>query len=155
MEPAMFDRLFNVRYLAAAAGLLLVGLVSSPASAQCEPFPEVKWWKNLSHDSVTQYVARKHQGDWQPYMDKWLRQYNTLKDIAGKDGSVVINSVQVRLKGKQLDDYIGLVGKRVAVTRCLKSQADGEMDKQAYSLGQFETASGAADTSGVPLQAID
>ncbi len=107
--------LFLVLALAAAA---------RPAGAQvCDPFPQVGWWKDLSHESVTRYVERRHNGDWKPYIQKWQKQGERLKRVLGKGGKVVIKSMNVTLKGQSLSAYIKKMEKRITVTECLAREA--------------------------------
>lgn len=118
----------------AAAGTLVIGLAGS-AKADCQAFPDVPWWNNLTHDRVTSYVNRKHDGEWADYVDKWENQLEKLEGIASRGNAVVVGKDKQRLEDEGLLDYIELVKERVEVNRCLAEAA-------ASSLANFSTAAG-------------
>ncbi len=93
------------------------------AAGQCAAFPRVPWWNNLTHDKVKRYVVLKHDGDWTSYLDKWERQLDKVKDIHARNSTLVVIKRGVRLEGAELDDYIGKVAKRVAISHCLAGKA--------------------------------
>ncbi|MDP6604537.1 MAG: hypothetical protein QGG17_10120 [Rhodospirillales bacterium] len=57
----MWFRLIGTGF-AAAFGVLVAGF-GNGAEGACDPFPEVDWWGDLSHESVVEYVDRKHRGN--------------------------------------------------------------------------------------------
>ena len=60
-ERSMWFRLIGTGF-AAAFGVLVAGF-GNGAEGACDPFPEVDWWGDLSHESVVEYVDRKHRGN--------------------------------------------------------------------------------------------
>lgn len=89
---------------------------------RCEAIPRVTWWKFNSHESIAGYVQRRHGGDWTPYLEKWLLRLAKLQDIHDRNSSAITNSGVV-LRGEALADYIGQMGERLTVTRCLAGEA--------------------------------
>ena len=132
----------------AAAGALVFG-VSGVAKAECQTFPKVPWWSNLSHQSVVRYVNDRHGGDWATYTDKWERQLASLEDVAARGKAVVIGKDRTRLSDEALKDYIGKIEKRLQITRCLSRQQEARTEKEAAALDSFETAAGSDNRDGV------
>ena len=118
-------------------GLAVFGLVAvGEARAEFAPFPKVELWGAMSHAKIKKYVARKHDGDWQPYVTKWQRQHEKLKRVKARNSKVVFRKQGITLRGEALADYIEKVGERIEVTRCL---AENE------GFDNFDTAAGGAD----------
>ena len=116
-------------YPATILFLALALAAARPAGAQvCDPFPQVEWWGTLSHEKVVRYVEKRHNGDWNPYIQKWEKQKDKLKKVLGRGSSVVIKSKGITLKGKSLGDYIKKMEKRVEVVKCLAKK--GGTDRQ-------------------------
>ncbi len=125
-----------------AIGVLMATAVfPGPASAQsqCAAFPEVSWWGKMSHERVTRYVNRRHNGDWNSYVKKWEGRLSSMRGLRAHNGSAVIKRNGVTLKGASLDAYIEKIEKRVRVTRCLAA---------ANSIANFETAAGGEGGAG-------
>ncbi len=117
-------------------GVSICSLVAiGEARAECASFPKVELWGKISHDKVQNYVARKHDGDWQPYVTKWQKQYDKLKRVKARNSKVVFRKQGITLKGESLADYIDKVDQRLKVTRCL-AEAEG--------FNNFDTAAGSA-----------
>ncbi len=116
----MSSRLFIL-----VSAFLLVPLLSTPAQAECGPFPSVSWWGKLTHEGVKAYVAQKHGGDWSGYLDKWSRQLDNVRVIYGEGKSIKIPSTGTTLKGLQLSEYIGKIAQRVDVNECLSKEPAG------------------------------
>ncbi|MBT3306009.1 MAG: response regulator transcription factor [Alphaproteobacteria bacterium] len=91
-------------------------------NTQCEPIPQVKWWKYKTHESIAAYVTRKYEGDWGPYSKSWLRRMAKLQDIFERESSAVTRTGLV-LKGKDLSVYLGQMQKRISVIHCLAGEA--------------------------------
>lgn len=102
-----------------AAEMLGYGWV---ADSKCGAIPEVAWWKQTSAEKMVRYVDQKHGGDWQSYIDKWLRQLIKMQDILDR-GSTAVTRDGARLRGEALREYINKLEMRVAVTRCLAHEA--------------------------------
>lgn len=85
--------------LLSITGLALAGILfaASPVQADCDKFPTVPWWGNLDHERVASFVSRKHDGDWNPYIEKWSKQVDKLKGVHKRESSVF-----VRYKGKKV-----------------------------------------------------
>ena len=89
---------------------------------KCDPIPDVKWWKFRTHEAIAGYVMRKHSGDWEPYVEIWLRRLVKLQDIAERN-STIVTRTGVVLKGEQLAIYIKQSSQRLTVIRCLAAEA--------------------------------
>ena len=89
---------------------------------KCAKIPDVKWWKFLTHEAIAGYVMRKHSGDWNPYVEIWIRRLANLQDIAGRN-SIAVTRTGVKLKGEQLAKYIEQTSQRLMVIRCLAAEA--------------------------------
>ena len=113
------------KFFVAAAAAFFVFVMSDQAvrAAECPAVPDVAWWKNVSHDSLRKYVARKHEGDWAPYIAKWERQKTKLQEIYDRGSAVVVTKDKIKLEGERLDKYIGQVDERIEMTRCLSRES--------------------------------
>ncbi len=129
-----------VRFMPFAALLVAFLAFSGVAKAECGDFPKVPWWGNLTHGKTTHYVESKHGGQWAAYVKKWEKQHAKLKDIHERGSAVVVKDN--RLKDAELASYIGKVGERVEVIRCLASDESGE------GLDDFNTAAGGNKATG-------
>jgi hypothetical protein len=110
--------------------LVIAVMAASSAQAACENFPRVPWWGNLSHVATKAFVVRKHDGNWSPYVKKWSKQVDKLKDVQTRESAVFVRykGKKVKIAGKALENYIKLVSKRVGVIRYLaKVSTDSKM----------------------------
>jgi hypothetical protein len=94
-----------------------------PAQSECGTIPDVDWWRVKTHDQVIGYVARKHDGDWTPYIANWTKRLGKLQDIF-KRGKAVKTGRGVVLQDAELAEYINQVAKRVAVIKCLAEEQE-------------------------------
>jgi len=96
------------------------------ASAQCERFPKIALWKNLTHESVKKYVERKLAGDWRPYISHLEQQLKNTSEIiaAGSGARLKHNGEVITLKGDRLVQYYKLSEARLKVARCLSEEKD-------------------------------
>lgn len=136
-----------------AAGLAIfvtataAALPSAPASAaakpaetaSCEALPQVSWWGNLSHNSTIEYVQRRYEGDWSPYIKKWQRYHANMQRLHEEGKIAIVKSRDLRLDGKALKDYADKIGSRLGVIECLASEAE---TAGAKNLENFPTAAG-------------
>ena len=53
--------------------LIVVVLATSSARAECDTFPKVPWWGNLTHVTANTFVFRKYKGKWAPYIKKMVQ----------------------------------------------------------------------------------
>jgi rhodanese-related sulfurtransferase len=95
-------------------------LTAMSSASSCGVFPKVSWWGNLSHGSVTAFVNRKVNGNWDKYLSKWDKQLSFLLDVRSKGGTIVTPKGGPKLKGQSLTVYITQVRERIRVTKCLK-----------------------------------
>ncbi|NQV47974.1 MAG: hypothetical protein HQ504_09345 [Rhodospirillaceae bacterium] len=109
-------------WLTALVLLIIAALPAAAETGNCENFPQSAHWNKLTHESITSYVQRKHDGDWVPYIAKWEKQLQSMKDIHKRGGSAIFKSKGVSLSGEELLGYIAELEKRVAITRCLSEQ---------------------------------
>ena len=56
------------------------------AKAQCPPIPDIPWWGTNQHQQVINYVNKKHDGDWKPYIAKWSKYQSRMQDVADRGG---------------------------------------------------------------------
>ncbi len=103
-------------------GLLALSLHTAQAATKCDPFPEVSWWGNLTHDKVIRYVEKKHDGDWAPYIKKWEAQVETMQGVYKRKSAVIIKAKGIRLEGDVLLVYMAKVKMRVAINHCLADE---------------------------------
>lgn len=132
-------------YRWSALGLLALFFsfgVNGKAMANCDSFPRISLWSGLTHNFVLQLVDGKYDGDWGTYLAELELYENKLKDIQDKglQARVTWRGKKVRLKGKDLVNFLKLFDQRLTVTRCL---ADN------YSIANFSTAAGMSDGSNV------
>lgn len=133
----------------AIAGVVAAFLISGAANAEnhlaakveCPSFPKVALWGNISHGKSIRYVAKRHDGDWSPYIKKWQRQLAKVMTIRDRGGSIVFKKKGIRLKGDDLSDYAGQLEVRLAVILCLADE-DKIRTAEAEKLENFSTAAG-------------
>ncbi len=87
--------------------------------ASCPALPEVAWWKT-THAKIVRYVDKKFQGNWDPYITKWINYRTKMQKIYDRDGSATVKSRDLRLSGDNLARHIKQIDQRIDVTRCLK-----------------------------------
>ena len=114
------------------------------ANAECPSFPKVALWGNISHDKAARYVAKKHDGDWSPYVKKWQRQLAKVETVRDRGGSIIFKKKGVKLKGDDLSDYAGQLEERLTVIRCLAEEEEIRA-AEAEKLDKFSTAAGSND----------
>lgn len=110
------------RKLPTLAGIVLASLLLFPvlvSAEECPLFPDVPWWKGLSHESVRLYVDSKNQGNWQAYLFKWEKQLKLVQNVYDRGSVVQVSKDKIRLQGKQLLAYKKNIEKRLKVIRCL------------------------------------
>ncbi len=95
-------------------------------AASCPDLPEVAWWKT-NHDKIVDYVEQRYEGKWEPYLDKWRDYRNKMRAIHAKDGTAIVKSRGIRLRGANLEKHIGDVEKRILVTQCLQEKHGGRL----------------------------
>jgi len=103
-------------------GAILLFLAAPRAHAdikQCELFPAVPWWGNLTHERVIAYVARRHKGDWKSYIDKWDKQADKVEDIYSRGSAIRVTKDKIKVSGEKLRQYVRLLKKRATINRCL------------------------------------
>lgn len=103
---------------------LAVGAVAVPSlsRAECPPFPETRWWDNLSHESTRRYVNFKHQGDWAPYLEKWRSQLTVAKRIHASGKAAALPRTGIRIEGEELRKYVEGIENRIKVIECLSKE---------------------------------
>ena len=121
-----------------ALGIVFPLLLSSPASAECQAFPKLEIWRDMTHTSVRNYVETKFDGEWDVYIEKLERIRKGLERIQqrGKGAVVRLKGRSITLRDEKLGNYIQLSGERMDVVRCLAEQAEFS------DLQNFTTAAG-------------
>ncbi len=138
--------------VAAVLALIFLAVIpgtSHAASTGCGDFPKVSWWPGLNHDLIRQIVARRYKGDWDVYIERWIKQAAVLRSIQKSGRSAVIRRAGLTLSGGGLETYIDQVNKRLAVTRCLAEET------LTASLADFATAAGGDEAAVDGEAAID
>tara|TARA_B100000315_G_scaffold250073_1_gene282307 strand:+ start:269 stop:1063 length:795 start_codon:yes stop_codon:yes gene_type:complete len=97
-------------------------------AASCPALPNVIWWKT-THVKIVNYVDRKYGGNWHPYIQKWENYRAKMQDILERDGTALVKSRDIRLRGEQLARHIVQIEQRIVVTRCLQDKFSGQMAK--------------------------
>ncbi len=95
-------------------------------AANCPALPNVVWWKT-THVKIVKYVDRKYGGNWHPYIKKWENYKSKMQDILERDGTALVKSRDIRLRGEQLAHHIVQIEQRIVVTRCLQEKFSGQM----------------------------
>ena len=91
--------------------LFLQGLFSTtPSLAQpnCPAIPALKIWNGMTNQQVERYVETKHDGDWQPFLDRLAQQLEKIQSIqvTGKSAQIRLKNKFIQLSGDQLDAFI-------------------------------------------------
>lgn len=113
----------DVANFSTAAGGTDGQAADDPEIKQCDPIPNVKWWKFRTHESVSGYVSRKYQGNWDAYIKNWNRRLDKLQNIYSR-GASAVTSTGLTLRGPSLADYMRKMQKRISVTHCLWEKND-------------------------------
>jgi hypothetical protein len=135
------SKIKNKILLVFALGAFFTVFQAGPASAECQAFPKLAFWGDMSHDSVKNYVETKYDGDWASYIGKLEKIKKGLTNIQqrGKGAVIKLQDRKVTLRGGKLGDYIQKSIVRIDTVRCLADEA--EMD----NLQNFATAAGGND----------
>lgn len=88
----------------------------------CGSVPQVDWWRYKDHEDIAEYVLRRHNGDWQPFIDNLVTRLAKMYDIAER-GSAAVTPGGDRMEGEILERYIEQSVQRLQVTRCLAEEA--------------------------------
>lgn len=148
--PTSFRKVLAVACFAAALAVPIPGHAQSGAR-DCPVFPKVEFWGEMTHESVSRYVAKTHAGDWVAYLNQLQRQYETLANIQdrGKGAIIKRQGRKVRIAGKQLAKYIKVSTQRLSIVACLAEREDASES----DLANFSTAAGTPDAgkAGPPL----
>ncbi len=144
--PIVTKKISQLAVLGVAVLISALG-VSSPAEAQCTPFPKIALWSELTHDFVRQQVEDRYDGDWDAYLVKLKNIQGKLKSIhaLGLRAGVTWRDKKVRLKGRELAAFLKLLEQRLRVTECLAendAMADFETAASGDAIADFSTAAG-------------
>ncbi len=94
------------------------------AQEACPVIPEMPWWYT-DPERITSEVNSSHDGDWDKYIARWVRQRDAMEEIAVSGRRAVVRSHNVTLEGKSLTDYIEKLDTRIEALHCLaKNQGD-------------------------------
>lgn len=123
-------------------------------AAQCEPFPNVSLWGELTHDSVTRYVETAYNGDWTPFVQKLERYQSKVRQAHAQGRTVKVSQhgKTVALNGHKLNVFVHASEWRLDVVKCLaRENATKSMSVEAMQ--NFATAAGVATTSQAAMAA--
>jgi hypothetical protein len=117
-------------------------------ASQCEPFPNVSLWSDLTHDSVSRYVANELDGDWNGFIAT-LERYQEKVRAAQQSGRTIKVSHKgrpVTLGGHKLDVFVHASDWRLDVVKCLARETMADA-ANAEALQAFATAAGGSATT--------
>jgi len=106
-------------------GTSLQQRVAAAYAEGCPDLPHVSWW-DTSHKKIVKYVDDRFDGDWDPYIHRWINYRIKMQRIFNADGTAVVKSRGVRLSGERLAHHIGDIDRRIRVTQCLKVKFGGK-----------------------------
>lgn len=90
--------------------------------SRCEPGPQVEWWVNNTNMEIAGYVQRIYRGSWKKYRAFWDKRLANLQSIHhGAQKAILPNGASI--SGKQLEEYVKKMEKRIAVIYCLSNEA--------------------------------
>ena len=115
---------FHLIFLIASALVCEANVARHKPTPSCPDLPEVSWWKT-NHDKIVDYVEQRYKGEWEPYLNKWRDYKNKMRAIYDKNGTAIVKSRGIRLRGASLKKHIGDVEKRILVTQCLQEKHGG------------------------------
>ena len=95
------------------------GVASIIDTSSYPPMPKVATWGGLTHQRVITFVARRYNGDWAQYLDKWDTQAQKIKDIYNRGSAIRIGKDKIKIEGARLAKYAGEVPERANVNHCL------------------------------------
>jgi len=95
-------------------------------ASSCPDLPDVSWWRT-NHEKIVKYVDQRYDGAWEPYLDKWRDYRNKMRAIHEKNGTAIVKSRGLRLRGETLEKHIGDVERRIIVTQCLQEKHSGRL----------------------------
>jgi len=110
----------------------------------CPSLPRVAWW-NTSHLKIIKFIDEQFNGAWDTYIQRWVGYRNKMQRILEDDGTAVVRSRGLHLKGSVLAAHISDIEQRIRVTRCLKTKFGRRL---AVASGQSTTAT-APHSTGV------
>lgn len=91
-------------------------------NSTCGDIPIVSWWGTVTKATVVRYVNSKHNGEWQPYIDKWQHQAEYMANVYAR-GSMAKTKDGTQLHGDVLATHVEKLRKRVAVIKCLARES--------------------------------
>ena len=114
-------------------GYLIISAIpnNKAHAATCPVLPEVAWWQT-THDKIVRHVDHHYGGKWDPYIEKWEGYRDKMRNILDKEGTAIVKSRGVRLKGESLKKHISNVEQRIRITRCLKLKNGGQLASLNY-----------------------
>ena len=100
------------------AGFLFVtSLMDNKAhAAACPGLPDVAWWKS-SHEKIVQHVDQHFHGKWDIYINRWKDYRDKMRLILREDGTAIVRSRGVKLKGASLELHIRNNETRIRITK--------------------------------------
>jgi len=134
----------------------LIAVTASPMTAKaaadsaCQPFLNVSFWGDLTHEGVIQYVDSRLGGNWNSFIDR-LEQYQAKLEEAHSQAQAFTVSYQgqkISLEGQKLSVFKRASQWRLNIVKCLADEAQAEA--LGASLQEFATAAGGNDES-VPV----
>ena len=110
-------------------------------SAKCDPLPKVEWWSQ-THAKVIATVEKQYKGDWSKYIDLWKKYGTRMQKILDAKSVAVVKSRGIKMRGKDLQEHIKQVNRRIVVLECLRETYSKPL--QGEDLDQVAAVSGAS-----------
>lgn len=107
---------------AAAVAAILVSLSDAARANSCPAFPYVAWWGDMTHETVTQVVRQRYQGDWSPVINMLVQELAKMEQAKATGEVYPVPSTTRRLSGPQLTVYMNQTKLAVSVLRCLEEK---------------------------------
>ena len=92
----------------------------------CPSLPRVAWW-NTSHRKIVKFIDERFNGAWDSYIRRWSNYQHKMQRILDEDGTALVRSRGLRLRGPTLAAHISDIARRIRVTECLKTKFGGRL----------------------------
>ena len=117
-------------------------------AGKCDPLPKADWWNN-SPAAIKRSVAKRYGGDWDKYIERWRRHYDSMKQSFENNQPRFVKSRGVTLRGKILEKHVAKIKKRIEVFECM--QRNVEASSAAARLSPAASRSSVAAVSGAQM----
>ncbi|MFP6732987.1 MAG: hypothetical protein VB959_04010 [Rhodospirillales bacterium] len=116
--------------------------IDAAYAAGCPTLPRVAWW-NTSHWKIVKFIDERYNGAWDSYIERWVNYQRKMQRILDEDGTAVVRSRGLHLKGPVLAAHISDIERRIRVTECLKTRFGGRLAAASAAPGAATATGGA------------